>query len=43
VLDTSYKFTETTTERNIIVHDNYIYIYIYIFDFYLSINYEFEF
>jgi hypothetical protein len=25
VLDTSYKFSETTTEKNIIVHENYIY------------------
>jgi hypothetical protein len=27
VLDTSYKFTEITTETNIIVHDNYMYIW----------------
>jgi hypothetical protein len=27
VLDTSYKYIETTTEKNIIVQDNYIYIY----------------
>jgi hypothetical protein len=38
VLDTSYKFTETTTEKNIIVHDNYIYL-IWI----LNVNYGFEF
>jgi hypothetical protein len=36
-LDTSYKFTETTIEKNIIVHDNYIYL-IWI----LNINYGFE-
>jgi hypothetical protein len=33
----SYKFTETTTEKNIIVHDNYIYL-IWI----LNVNYVFE-
>jgi hypothetical protein len=37
VLDTSYKFAETTTEKNIIVHDNYIYL-IWI----LNVNYGFE-
>jgi hypothetical protein len=36
VLDTSYKFAKTTTEKkNIIVHDNYIYL-IWI----LNVNYE---
>jgi hypothetical protein len=37
VLDTLYKFAETTTEKNIIVDDNYIYL-IWI----LNVNYGFE-
>jgi hypothetical protein len=37
VLDMSYKFAETTTEKNIIVHDNYIYL-IWI----LNVNYGFK-
>jgi hypothetical protein len=40
VFDTSYKFTETTTETNIIVHDKYIYIYMI---WILNVNYGFEF
>jgi hypothetical protein len=37
VLDTSYKFVETTTVKNITVYDNYIYL-IWI----LNVNYGFK-